>query len=136
LWSGDWTRVSAAATHGVGSDMNVWVAARALGGSGCEWAGPTDAATCRPCVWYGQVAPVEADTIFNAHIINEDVIYNGDLSLAFPTVNVNSNGSVVFNMAYASNYAGDAPLKAENGEDVPLQPGALDGVCIFSPVLF
>ncbi|KAI8469928.1 MAG: hypothetical protein J3K34DRAFT_422081 [Monoraphidium minutum] len=125
LFSGLWTHMYAAAMHGTASDTEIWVANRAVGGDECEWAGPRDKTTCVPAIWYGSIRVIDGDVFFKPQLSNEEVVYNSLLSMAFPTVAVNSNGSVAIQFAYSSAYAGDQGIVSENGDIITIYNGVM-----------
>ena len=77
-----------------------------------------------------QVPVIEADIYFNARLTNQDVIYNSLLSLAFPAISVNSNGSALFTFAYSSNYYDDNGIPTNNGDFFYEYPGAPPGAAL------
>jgi len=124
LNSGLWTYVYANALHGTQSETLMWIATRAVGGTGCEWAGPTAPSTCLPAIWYGAISVIEGNLFFNPGTTSQEVVFNSLISLAYPTIVVNSNGSVAIQCAYASDYDGPNGIVAENLEEVVMYAGA------------
>lgn len=122
VYSGTWTHLYTNAVHGTGSDTVLWIATRAVGGSGCEALAPTNISTCTSAIWYAQIRVIEADTIFSAMVVNEDVIFHSLMSLYFPTISVSSNGSAIVHFSYSSDYI-DPGIIADNGDLVNLYPG-------------
>lgn len=125
LNSGLWTYVYANALHGTQSETLMWIATRAVGGTGCEWAGPTAPSTCVPAIWYGAISVIEGNLFFNPGTTSQEVVFNSLISLAYPTIVVNSNGSVAIQCAYASDYDGPNGIIAENLEEVVMYAGVM-----------
>lgn len=124
LFSGLWTHAYAAALHATGSDSALWVATRAVGGTKCAASGPTDNSTCVPGVWYGMVSLIEAGVIFNPRLSNEDVIITSQIGIAFPTLAVSSNGSLLIQFAYSSGDSSDEGVLDNNGDAISIYVGA------------
>lgn len=128
LYSGLWVYMYAAALDGTGSDTTIWIANRAVGGKACDATGPTDFGTCVPSIWYAQLYVIEADVFFKPRMTNEEVVFNTDISAAFPAIVVNSNGSVAIQFAYSSAFAGEDGIVAESGEVINIYPGRVLGL--------
>lgn len=79
-----------------------------------------------------QLPLIEADLYFNPRLTNQDVVYHSLLYLAFPAVSVNSNGSVLLQMAYSSNAnggeGGGTNIDNTNGDEIWEYPGETWGV--------
>jgi hypothetical protein len=136
LYSGLWTHVYSAALHGVGIDTVMWITTRAVSGTACQASGPTNTSTCVPAIWYGQVANLltgdPSSPLFGPSLNQQGVIYHSQISMAFPTVAINSNGSALFQFSYASNAFDDvAGVVALDGQAIWQFPG----VCVCAPTM-
>ena len=124
LFSGLWTHVYGAALHSTGSDSAMWVTTRAVGGKSCQAAGPSHPSTCNPGLWYGMVSLIEGSVIFNPRLYNEDVVVNSQMSVMFPALAVNSNGSLLIQFAYASGDSSEEGVLDNNGDHISTYTGA------------